>query len=62
MGEEDEWAEVGKKNKTSITRQTQHKETPISGIFRGQLRSTVRQKGSKPSVTFEPFHCLAVGK
>lgn len=90
----EEWAEVGRKNKASVTRQTAYRDSPVSDVFRGQLRSTVIfpqtpyrhlctanatvapaphpdrrvlhhglqvcKKGSKPSVTIEPFNCLPI--
>lgn len=62
-GGDDEWEEVvpGGKNKTTLTRRTKFCETPISGVFRGLTRSTLRKGGgAKPSATLQPFHCLQV--
>jgi ubiquitin carboxyl-terminal hydrolase 10 len=33
-------------------------ESPISLLFSGQFRSTVKRPGTKDSITFEPFNCL----
>lgn len=35
-------------------------ETPISFLFSGQFRSSVKRPGSKESITFEPFNCVQV--
>jgi ubiquitin carboxyl-terminal hydrolase 10 len=40
-GSEDEWEQVGPKNKTSITRQADFVQTPITGIFGGHIRSVL---------------------
>jgi len=53
-----EWEEVGKKNKSSIILQNEFKNSPVTNIFGGILRSIVRKKGLKSSVTLQPFHCL----
>lgn len=55
-----EWEEVmsGGKNRTAVTRETKFCETPISDVFRGLTRSTVRREGAKPSATLQPFHSL----
>lgn len=37
-GSEDEWEQVGPKNKTSITRQADFIRTPITDIFGGHIR------------------------
>uniref|UniRef100_A0A8C5LB43 Ubiquitin carboxyl-terminal hydrolase n=1 Tax=Jaculus jaculus TaxID=51337 RepID=A0A8C5LB43_JACJA len=38
-GSEDEWEQVGPRNKTSITCQAEFVQTPITGIFGGHIRS-----------------------
>jgi len=63
-----EWEEVGKKNRSAVTRR--HKGAPGSGssaagspmaaLFGGLLRSTVRAEGHRPSATIEPFFCLSL--
>lgn len=37
-GSEDEWEQVGPRNKTSVTRQAEFVQTPITGIFGGHIR------------------------
>jgi len=55
---EDDWMEVGRKNKTSITRTTDVEETPISRIFGGQFRSVLTCPGSNDSITLQPYQSL----
>ncbi|XP_065144950.1 ubiquitin carboxyl-terminal hydrolase 10 isoform X1 [Paramisgurnus dabryanus] len=57
-GSEDEWEQVGPKNKTSITRQADFIRTPITDIFGGLIRSVVYQQSSKESATLQPFFTL----
>lgn len=57
-GSEDEWEQVGPRNKTSITRQTDFVRTPITDIFGGHIRSVVYQQSSKESATLQPFFTL----
>ncbi|MGH0132254.1 UNVERIFIED_CONTAM: hypothetical protein FKN15_049491 [Acipenser sinensis] len=57
-GSEDEWEQVGPKNKTSITRQADFIRTPITDVFGGHIRSVVYQQSSKESVTLQPFFSL----
>ncbi|KXS15108.1 cysteine proteinase [Gonapodya prolifera JEL478] len=52
------WMEVGRKNRTSFTRKTEHADTPITKIFSGRLRSVVRAPGVKDSIVSEPFQAL----
>ena len=40
-GSEDEWEQVGPRNKTSVTRQADFVQTPITGIFGGHIRFTL---------------------
>ena len=54
----DDWVQVGKKNKSVIARRTESTETSISRLFGGRFRSIVRVPGSKDSVTVEPFFTL----
>lgn len=37
-GSEEEWEQVGPRNKTSVTRQADFVQTPITGIFGGHIR------------------------
>ncbi|XP_012670354.1 ubiquitin carboxyl-terminal hydrolase 10 isoform X2 [Clupea harengus] len=57
-GSDDEWEQVGPRNKTSITRQTDFIRTPITDIFGGHIRSVVYQQSSKESATLQPFFTL----
>ena len=58
--DEDEWKEVGKKNRALITRKTEFKQSPLSDIFCGQFRSALSQIGlkDKDSASLEPFFTL----
>jgi len=57
--DDNEWMEVGPKNKMIVTRDVQDEEklSPITKIFGGKLRSVVQVQG-KASVTLQPFHSL----
>ncbi|KAG9352503.1 hypothetical protein JZ751_020917 [Albula glossodonta] len=57
-GSEDEWEQVGPRNKTSVTRQADFIRTPITDIFGGHIRSVVYQHSSKESATLQPFFTL----
>lgn len=57
-GSEDEWEQVGPRNKTAVTRQAHFVQTPITGIFGGHIRSVVYQQSSKDSATLQPFFTL----
>lgn len=54
------WLEVGPKQKAAITRSSGAvtKESPITKIFGGKLRSELRVPGAKNSVTLEPYQPL----
>ncbi|XP_059394492.1 ubiquitin carboxyl-terminal hydrolase 10-like isoform X2 [Carassius carassius] len=57
-GSDDEWEQVGPRNKTSITRQADFIRTPITDVFGGHIRSVVYQQSSKESATLQPFFTL----
>ncbi|KAG1145225.1 hypothetical protein G6F37_005662 [Rhizopus arrhizus] len=57
-GKNDEWLEVGAKNKTSNLRTTGFDESPISKIFGGKVRSVLRCPGAKDSINLEPYQSL----
>ncbi|XP_051703294.1 ubiquitin carboxyl-terminal hydrolase 10 [Oryctolagus cuniculus] len=57
-GSEEEWEQVGPRNKTSVTRQADFVQTPITCIFGGHIRSVVYQQSSKESATLQPFFTL----
>ncbi|TNY20337.1 hypothetical protein DMC30DRAFT_256078 [Rhodotorula diobovata] len=52
------WNEVGSKGRVATTRTTETKESPLTRIFGGKLRSVLRCPGQKDSVTIEPFQRL----
>lgn len=54
----DEWLEVGKKQKTAVTRTSTVTDSPMSRIFGGTMRSILRIGGAKDSVTLEPYQPL----
>ncbi|XP_020281748.1 ubiquitin carboxyl-terminal hydrolase 10 isoform X2 [Pseudomyrmex gracilis] len=56
--DEEEWQIMGPKNKGSITREIEFEKTPLSDIFRGQLRSRVSRAGEQPTDNVQPFFTL----
>ncbi|KAK4689408.1 ubiquitin carboxyl-terminal hydrolase 10, partial [Tremellales sp. Uapishka_1] len=52
------WLEVGKKQKTNVVRVSSSRESAISKMFGGTLRSLLRTPHSKDSVTLEPYQPL----
>lgn len=56
----EEWLEVGKKQKPSVTRSSGSTgaDSPINNIFGGKLRSEFKVPGDKTSVTFEQYQPL----
>ena len=56
--DDDEWEEVGKNNKKSQIREFKQKETSISEIFGGKIRSSIKKRNSKPILSMEPFFNL----
>uniref|UniRef100_A0A4W3JEZ8 Ubiquitin carboxyl-terminal hydrolase n=1 Tax=Callorhinchus milii TaxID=7868 RepID=A0A4W3JEZ8_CALMI len=57
-GSEDEWEQVGPRNKISVTRQADFIRTPITDVFGGHIRSVVYQQSSKESATLQLFFSL----
>ncbi|KAG4304384.1 hypothetical protein PORY_002094 [Pneumocystis oryctolagi] len=55
---DNEWIEVGPKQKTSIMRSANVSESPLTSIFTGNFRSILRVAGMKPSITLEPYRSL----
>ncbi|KAI1467881.1 cysteine proteinase [Daldinia caldariorum] len=55
-----DWLEVGRRQRSAVTRSSGHPVTssPITKVFGGQLRSELRVRGLKDSVTLEPFQPL----
>ncbi|XP_026463635.1 uncharacterized protein LOC113366269 isoform X2 [Ctenocephalides felis] len=56
--DDDEWKVMGPKNKGSITRRSYFGRSPISDIFRGQLRSRVQRAGDLTTDSVQPFFTL----
>lgn len=54
----DGWLEVGKKQKTNVVRNTETRDSAVSRIFGGSLRSVLHTPGQKDSVTLEPYQPL----
>lgn len=46
------------RNKGSVTRQTDFGCTPLSDIFRGELRSRLQREGEHPTDVIQPFLTL----
>jgi ubiquitin C-terminal hydrolase len=55
---DDTWFEIGKKNKAHVTRRTEIKESAMSRMFGGRMRSIVKCPGAKDSITLEPFQAI----
>ncbi|KAI1788359.1 cysteine proteinase [Ganoderma leucocontextum] len=56
--QDDGWLEVGKKNKAVATRTAKSTESPITRIFGGKFRSTLRTPHQRESVTIEDWRSL----
>jgi ubiquitin carboxyl-terminal hydrolase 10 len=52
------WLEVGKKQRTHVVRTNEARESAITRIFGGTLRSILHIPGAKDSVTLEPYQPL----
>lgn len=57
-GSEDEWEQVGPRNKTSITRQADFIRTPITDIFGGHIRCVFQGFVTLGHVWDYLFHCF----
>ncbi|KAM4614521.1 ubiquitin carboxyl-terminal hydrolase 10 isoform 2-T2 [Discoglossus pictus] len=57
-GSDEEWEQVGPRNKSLVTRQADFVQTLITDIFGGHMRSVVYQQSSKESATLQPFFTL----
>lgn len=55
---EEGWMEVGKKNRMVVTRTIKANESPITRIFGGKFRSTLRAPRQKDSVVIEDWRSL----
>ncbi|KAG2154115.1 hypothetical protein DEU56DRAFT_952327 [Suillus clintonianus] len=56
--QEEGWLEVGKRNRTVLTRSTKTVDSPMTRIFGGKFRSTLRVPHQKDSVIFEDWRSL----
>ncbi|KAL4068204.1 cysteine proteinase [Scleroderma citrinum] len=56
--EDGPWLEVGKRNRTAVTRTVKTAESPITRMFGGKFRSTLRVPHQKESVIFEDWRSL----
>lgn len=59
-GSDDEWEQVGPRNKTSITRQTDFIRTPITDIFGGHIRLGLTPMPHHASCLFPSHHSMAL--
>jgi len=59
-GDDDGWELVGKNQSTVILMHDNFEESPITKIFGGKIRSTVKKRdaGLKASANSQPFFCL----
>ncbi|KAF9242005.1 hypothetical protein BU15DRAFT_44303 [Melanogaster broomeanus] len=56
--EDGPWLEVGKRNRTAVTRTTKSTESPVTRMFGGKFRSTLRVPHQKDSVLVEDWRSL----
>lgn len=56
--EGNEWQLIGTKNKGTVTRSTDFGRTPVSDIFRGELRSRLQREGDHSTDVMQPFYTL----
>lgn len=49
---------IGTKNKGTVTRSTDFGRTPVSDIFRGELRSRLQREGDHSTDVMQPFFTL----
>ncbi|KAJ3885725.1 hypothetical protein GG344DRAFT_91194 [Lentinula edodes] len=56
--EQDGWMEVGKRNRTVVTRTIKSTDSPITRIFGGKFRSSLRVPGQKESAIVEDWRSL----
>lgn len=55
---QDGWLEVGRKNRAVVTRTIKAADSPISRLFGGKFRSTLRAPGQKDTVIVEDWRAL----
>ncbi|KAL0480272.1 ubiquitin carboxyl-terminal hydrolase [Acrasis kona] len=56
--QDDSWQEVGTKGKASIVHEIKYEESPISKLFSGRMRSLVKKRNVRASLTLQPFYSL----
>ncbi|KAK0211277.1 hypothetical protein DFS33DRAFT_1251525 [Desarmillaria ectypa] len=56
--QDDGWLEVGKRNRSVVTRTIKNTESPITRVFGGKFRSTLRAPGQKDSVIIEDWRAI----
>ncbi|PVG01241.1 cysteine proteinase [Serendipita vermifera] len=56
--EDDDWQEVGKRNRAVVTRTMKSTESAITSIFGGKFRSVLRASGRPDSASIEEWRCL----
>lgn len=49
---------IGTRNKGTVTRSTDFGRTPVSDIFRGELRSRLQREGDHSTDVMQPFFTL----
>lgn len=49
---------IGNRNKGAVTRATDFGRTPLSDIFRGELRSRLQREGDHSTDVLQPFFTL----
>ncbi|OWA52794.1 Ubiquitin carboxyl-terminal hydrolase 10 [Hypsibius exemplaris] len=54
----DEWTSISKGQKKSTLRECEEKESPLTYVFGGRLRSVRRHKGARDAENVEPFFML----
>ena len=52
------WLEVGKRQRTNVVRSAETRESAVSRLFGGTIRSVLHTPGQKDSVTLEPYQPL----
>ncbi|KAG6332561.1 hypothetical protein ID866_6527 [Astraeus odoratus] len=58
VAEDGPWLEVGKRNRSAVTRTAKTTESPITRIFGGKFRSTLRVPHQKDSIIYEDWRSL----
>lgn len=58
--DDDDWLQVGPKQRVATTRRTPISQSPIHLLFAGNFQSLYKSPGNRPSITFEPFTVLSL--